>query len=142
MLPDCIASGYSTKGHNGYARVPYKGKLISLTRLLYAQHHKIAVESLGDKVIMHTCDNPNCINLNHLKLGTQQENVQDMWNKGRQGVTPMQGSKHPMAKLNEQTVKEIKQNTRAAGKFLAKKYGVSVATISMIKNNKIWTHVL
>jgi hypothetical protein len=35
------------------------------------------------KVVMHECDNPRCVNINHLRLGTQQENVQDCIRKGR-----------------------------------------------------------
>lgn len=37
-----------------------------------------------EKYIMHQCDNPECINPNHLRLGSPQENTNDMIEKGRQ----------------------------------------------------------
>lgn len=141
MNSDCKLSSYNTLSSGGYARLRIGGKLISLTRYLYSKHHKIPLEDMEGKVIMHTCDTPKCINLSHLKLATQQENVQDMWNKGRQGVKGMKGSEHPMSKLTEDTVRQIKQDKTATGKTLAIRYGVSRATISMIRTGKIWTEV-
>lgn len=37
--------------------------------------------------ILHRCDNPPCINIDHLFLGSVQDNIRDMWSKGR-GVVP------------------------------------------------------
>ena len=91
---------------------------------------------------MHTCDNPACVNPEHLVLGTQKDNVKDMWNKGRQGVKGMPGSKHPMAVLTEELVRQIKNNKQHTGKQLAAMYSVSPATVSMIKSGKIWKHVV
>ncbi len=41
-------------------------------------------------VIMHACDNPSCVNHEHLRLGTQKDNIADMIAKKRQGRSPLQ----------------------------------------------------
>lgn len=48
------------------------------------------------KVVMHTCDNPRCINPDHLSLGTQQENMMDMHNKGRAKGGAPRGNKNAL----------------------------------------------
>lgn len=139
-MSDCVQSPHSAAGD--YARLrPNSGKAVAHHRLVYAQHNNISLKDMEGKVVMHTCDNPACINPAHLVLGTQQDNIKDMWSKGRQGVKGMPGAAHPMAKLTEQTVREIILATRMEGKELAAKYGVSKATISMVLNRKIWKHV-
>jgi hypothetical protein len=40
-------------------------------------------EPLGDRIVMHTCDNPGCCNPMHLVAGTQTDNMQDCLSKGR-----------------------------------------------------------
>lgn len=40
---------------------------------------------LGGKVVRHKCDNPPCIRVAHLELGTQSENIKDAWRRGRMG---------------------------------------------------------
>ena len=54
----------------------------------WALAHRIAweaynAEPLGDRIVIHTCDNPRCINPNHLEAGTQYDNMQDCASKGR-----------------------------------------------------------
>lgn len=138
----CKHSGLPTFYHDGYGRVSHQGKLVGAHRVAYATAHNISLEEMEGKVVMHTCDNRWCIEPTHLKLATQQENVQDMWSKGRQGVKGMPGSSHPLAKLTEEIVKEIKSNKTDKGKTLAIRYSVSVATVSMIRSGKIWKHVI
>lgn len=66
--------------HNGYGRIKANGRQLGAHRVAY-------VEFVGDidagMVVMHTCDNPACINPNHMALGTVKENVHDCINKGR-----------------------------------------------------------
>jgi hypothetical protein len=59
----------------GYGLMWYDGKL------RYA--HRIAIDLEGDLFACHKCDNPPCVNPNHLFVGTQKDNVQDMLSKGR-----------------------------------------------------------
>ena len=66
--------------HNGYGRIKANGRQLGAHRVAY-------VEFIGDidagMVVMHSCDNPACINPNHLSLGTVKQNVHDCINKGR-----------------------------------------------------------
>ena len=89
--------------------------------------------------VCHSCDNVACVNPNHLFLGTQKENLQDMASKGRS----TRGVKNPMAKLSEEDVKDIKYliNTGLSSKDLGVEYGVSSAAINLIKQGKRWNHV-
>lgn len=71
---------------NSYVKINGKATGTTTHRLIYAEFHKIPIEEMAGKVVMHTCDNGWCININHLVLGTHSENMQDMLSKGRWGV--------------------------------------------------------
>ena len=65
----------------------------------------------GDKLeVMHLCDNPPCVNPEHLRLGSYTDNSRDMRDKGR-GINPpkMQGDTHPQAKHTWDEVREIRR---------------------------------
>jgi len=93
----------------------------------------------------HACDNPSCVNPDHLWDGTLEENFKDMRNKGRGTKPPTHnGQKNPSAKLTQEQVLEIrKQYELAKGEKgtqtqLAKKYGVNKTMISNIVRWKNW----
>jgi len=92
--------------------------------------------------VLHRCDTPACVNPEHLFLGTRIDNMQDAIAKGRF----ICGTAHKNAKLTEAQAAAIIADLRIAGSRdnskLARKYGVSPGTIYLIRDNKIWKHVM
>jgi hypothetical protein len=85
---------------------------------------------------MHTCDNPACYLLEHLRLGTQAENNADRDAKGRNA----RGEKHGKAKLAYVDVNDIR-NALARGeshRSIAERYGVAHGTIGRINRGDGW----
>ena len=94
--------------------------------------------------VLHHCDTPKCVRPDHLWLGTQADNDKDRDQKGR-NVNPV-GSQHGRAKLTEKIVREarllhIKNRLRYNNSALARKYGVSRATIRCAIDGTNWRHI-
>ncbi len=83
--------------------------------------------------VLHSCDNPSCINTNHLFLGTHDDNMADMVLKNRSGT----GEKNSNAKLSQADVDAIRASTLRPFE-LAKKYNVSDSNIVLILSNQSW----
>jgi hypothetical protein len=88
---------------------------------------------------LHKCDNIICINPDHLYPGTPSQNTKDCIDRRRR-TQIKNGSENPMAVLTEEQVLSIRSSSEK-GVDLAKKYGVSQASISLIKNRKNWGHL-
>lgn len=102
-------------------------------RYSWAFHNQAVIPS--GMVVCHSCDNPQCCNPAHLKLGSHGDNQRDRRAKGRHGEF-----RNPAAKVTPETVRAI----RAATGFqrdIAKLYGVTQTTVSDIKRRKSWTHI-
>ncbi len=89
--------------------------------------------------VCHACDNPLCVNPAHLYLDTNQGNVDDRNEKGRQA----RGEGLPQSKLTEKQVAEIRRiyvkGSRIHGqRALAKRYGVAQSQIGTIVNGTSW----
>lgn len=98
-------------------------------------------ENIDDKIICHRCDNPACVNPEHLFSGTNQDNVDDKVNKDRQ----QRGSGVNFSKLTEENVDEIINNT-LSGYFtsyydIAEHYNVTPNNIRYIINQQTWSHI-
>lgn len=86
ILKSCKDHGF--KGTRfGYHQVRKKingnYKTIQLHRLVYCEHNAVSLESIEGKLVRHYCDNPRCINPEHLLIGTHQDNVNDMMQRNR-----------------------------------------------------------
>lgn len=86
--------------------------------------------------VLHRCDNPGCVNPDHLFLGNQSSNMRDKVAKDRQD----KGEKHGHAKLSAADVFAIRSNNKPQ-KIAAALYGVSVVTISDIRRRRSWAHL-
>lgn len=109
--------------------------------------HRISYEIYNGPIInklhvLHSCDNRKCVNPNHLRLGTHQENMNDKVKRNRQARLP--GIMHPMVKLTEDQVREIRK-LYSTGQFSQRKLGrmfsISQTQIKDIVKRKSWSHL-
>jgi hypothetical protein len=88
--------------------------------------------------VLHSCDNPSCVNPNHLFLGTYLDNIDDKMRKGR--FKPNLGEKNGSHKLTNDEVISIRADSRTYPK-IAESYNVSLSLITKIKNKRLWKHL-
>lgn len=92
-------------------------------------------------VVCHTCDNKTCVRPDHLFLGTQKDNLDDMRKKGRERF--LRGVALPQSKLTDENVREIRELLSGgwSQQEIADRFSVRQTTISMIARGKRWRHV-
>lgn len=110
--------------------------LVDGVRKTTTLHRKVHFERTGElpEVVRHTCDNPRCINPDHLVSGTYASNMQDMHDRGRAGDCRNFGEDNGRAVLTDQQCKVIRaeyvKGSRDSGlPALSRKYGVSTSQI-------------
>ena len=139
------------RNRNGYG-VSYKqGKPVGAHRVAWEQANGPIPDGMH---VLHRCDNPACIRIDHLFLGSHADNMADRNAKGRQARQP--GESNGRARLTNKQVAEI--HTAYTNQFekvprgtrnswvwrsnapeLAAQYGVSVGTIKSIVTGKRWS---
>lgn len=137
--PDECWEWRRSKNPDGY------GKVWLFNKMLYA--HRISFEITYGKIpenmrVCHKCDNPGCVNPNHLFLGSQKDNMKDMILKGR--AIHYCGEENKSSKLKSKEVCEIRKlysMGEYSQRFLADKYNISQRTICDIVNNKKWKFI-
>jgi len=132
-----IYQGALKKTSHQYGWVAYKGTQMNAHRASWIETNGEIPVGLN---VCHKCDVPQCINPEHLFLGTQRENVLDMWEKGRHPSINIGGEKHPGAKVTLEQVREIRfmLSQNIAQRVIGKKFNLSQPAISDIKNKKRW----
>jgi len=94
--------------------------------------------------VLHKCDNPPCVNPNHLFPGTQKQNMEDCAAKGRCERPELRGALHWCAKLEKEDVLAIR-SMYAKGKYtqiqIAKLFEVSRQAVQMILYGNTWRHI-
>ena len=118
-----------------YGQVYFDKKTQSAHRVSWQIHNGKIPEGM---CVLHHCDNPICVNPSHLYLGTYADNAKDREFRGRRKV--LRGSEIGNSKLNEESANLIR-NSNLSCTVLAKKHNVSRSLISLVKNNRVWSHI-
>lgn len=119
---------------NGYGLMQFNKRTSSAHRVSYQVFKGPIPKGL---VVRHGCDNPGCINPDHLSLGTQADNVADREARGRRNV---KGAQIGTSKLTAEEALAIKKSHEPLS-VLAERYGVDRSNISAIRRGKSWKHL-
>jgi hypothetical protein len=135
--PDGCTEWTGNRDANGYGRIGVEQRPVLVHRLAWELAHGPIPAGLH---VLHRCDNPPCVRLDHLSLGTQADNMRDTVTRGRH----VQGDRVGTAKLTEANVLEIRRRYAAGGvtqKSLAAEFGVKPPAIQAIINRRKWRHL-
>jgi len=143
MKSSCIDHGQKgTKA--GYGSTEWNKKATSAHRVAYMKAHSLDHADIKGQVVRHTCDNPRCINPDHLVIGTYKDNTADMHSRGRASNTGPKGMAHPKVLLTDAQVLEIRALWNAGGMYLkdiASRYGIAISTVRSAVRGENWKHL-
>lgn len=132
---NCIDHG-RTDDKQVYASCRFNGRVIG-------KHVRALILHTGEQPngrhALHDCDNPRCINPDHLHWGTNSDNRREAAERFR----TQHGEDHLCAKLTEEQVREaralhVPRHREYSTRALARRYGVSQTAISYALNGKTW----
>lgn len=91
---------------------------------------------LDGECLLHSCDNPRCVNPAHLRIGTRTDNSRDKCERNR----APRGESLPTAKLTAEAVAAIRADSRSQSQ-IALAYGITQSAVSCVRTRKTWKHI-
>jgi hypothetical protein len=148
--PDACWPWAGPRDSNSYGQLWWEGRLRLAARvMLELQGHLFQ----RGECALHRCDNPPCVNPQHLFVGTHKDNSDDMIAKGRDAKAygdangsrkhrerMPRGEGHHGAKFTNQEVAEILAS-RESGASIARRYGVHRSCVNRIRSGVTWRHL-
>ncbi len=127
------------KNGGGYPIIWHNGKARMAIRVWWEQETGKPIPK--GRCVCHKCDNPSCINPDHLFLGSYSDNLRDMHLKGRSNHA--RGVNHGLSKLTPEKVREIrrKYDMGARIKELHREYDCARTTIHKVVYGITWRHI-
>jgi hypothetical protein len=125
------------KTTDGYGRFSFQYKTVGAHRFSFVLKHNTLIDD--GMCILHSCNNPSCVNPSHLSQGTNDENMKYMVETGQS----CRGSDVNTSKLTKEQVDEIRHkyaNTTTTYRKLGKEYGVCFSAIGRIIKGINWKH--
>lgn len=131
-----------TKSKTGYGVLYTPHKTTDSRRRIFAHRfvHELYHGPIPEGMLVcHHCDNPGCVNPDHLWLGSDQENTADRHRKGR----TVTGEKHTQAKVSEADVLLIRAKARTGRSYasLAREFSLSLQQVSRIVRRVNWKYL-
>ena len=131
----CIEWQGSING-NGYGEIVRDGKSSYMHRYAYEREHGPIP---AGHVIRHTCDNPPCVNPDHLIPGTHHDNAMDAYKRLRH----KRGTAHRSAKMDDEVVRELRRLREAGMSYasLGERFGIAASSARKIALRESWRQV-
>lgn len=136
----------------GYGRFNVNGNWVLAHRVSWELENGTIPSGL---LVLHHCDNPSCVRINHLFLGNHIDNARDRDSKGRGEMPALpgyithpervaRGERNGSSKLTEQDIRQIRELGKQQLKLgdIAPRFGITRAMVSYILLKKCWAHVL
>lgn len=116
------------------------GPLLRAHRVSYEIYKGLIPDGI---FVCHSCDNPRCVNPNHLWLGTNADNVHDMDKKSRRINSPQHGESHGMSRLTADDVYQIRTLADSGVSYeeIGKRFAISDVHAGRIAKRKCWKHI-
>ena len=123
----------------GYGRVFHNGRVVYTHRVVLVLTGRLSELPPSTSLVCHRCDNPPCVNPDHLYIGTSKQNTRDCIKKNR-----FRPSGAPLNISQERARQILEEYDSVAGDVfkiaLARKYGVSRRMVAQIIKDRGWRH--
>ena len=134
--PDDCWPWIGNVGRGGYGRFRIGASKVGAHRVALSLEGPPQPLAPNDHALHGDCSDRLCCNPRHLRWGSNEENIADMLRLGRQAKGVGSGRN----RLTEEVVRYVRDSNEL-GVALAKKFGVSTALISLVRNRKVWAHL-
>lgn len=128
----------------GYGRIMSCRRVLLVHRVMYVLQNGPIPHRL---CVCHTCDNPPCINIEHLFLGTHKDNSIDASRKKRLTGNITVGEEHSQARLPDDDVLLIRDLLEKFGHVygmkskIARDFNISPQIVNQIQKRRTWKHL-
>jgi hypothetical protein len=136
--PDACWDWAGARNKHGYGRILGEAGLGRKYRLAHQVAWGLAHGPIPEGLLVRhrVCGNPACVRVEHLALGTAQDNADDMVRHGRS----CRGEEQALARLTEDLVREIRGSSESTN-ALARRLKVGTSTVRDIRKGRTWAWV-
>ena len=134
---------HGSRSPDGYGEIRFtrsRKKAVATHVAIFVDRREIVPSGM---LVCHTCDNPPCVNPNHLYVGSRADNMRDMHDRGLWHSGQVKGEDNGNSVLKDSDIFQIVSmiNGGLTNSAIASRFGVTHSTISLIRLGKKWSHI-